>query len=125
MYLSETELDLPAPPSQGSILQWLAQQTRARLPDDAALVRLVVTESTHDAYKCEVTTFQEPAGSRRFSPDLALEFRERRLENAERFNVVILVPTSIRSAIGGHVDTCHTSQTMCPRLLIAARPAPC
>ena len=102
MYLSETELDLPSPPGVGSILQWLAQKTKERLPDDAALVRLIVTESNHDVYKCEVTTFQDNTGSRRFSPDLALEFRERRLENVEHFNVAMLVPTGIGAAIGGH-----------------------
>ncbi|MCH8279054.1 MAG: DUF3326 domain-containing protein [Chloroflexi bacterium] len=102
MYLSETELDLSSPPSEGSILRWLAQKTRERLPVDAALVRLVVTESNHDVYKCEVTTFQDAGGSRRFSPDLALEFRKRRLENVEHFNVVMLVPTGIGAAIGGH-----------------------
>ncbi len=47
MYLSETELELPSPPREGSILGWLAQQTKERLPEDAALVRLVVTESNH------------------------------------------------------------------------------
>ena len=102
MYLSEIELDLPNPPSEGSILRWLAQKTKEGLPDDAALVRLVVTESNHDVYKCEVTTFRDNTGSRQFSPDIALEFRERRLENVEHFNVVMLVPTGIGAAIGGH-----------------------
>ena len=121
MYLSEIELDLPRGPVGGSLLDWLTKRTREHLPDDVAPVRLVVTESDHHGYKCEVTTFQGEGGLKRFPRDLILEFRKRHGENTENFNVVLLVPTGIGAAIGGHAgDATPVAQllaTVCDTLI--------
>jgi hypothetical protein len=100
--ISEIEFQLPPPPSQGSVLDWLARRTSERLPDGEELVRLVITESSQEIYKCEATTYQAGGDSHRISPGMAMAFHKRRTEDTGRFNVAMLIPTGIGAAIGGH-----------------------
>lgn len=100
--VSEIEFQVPPFPSQGSVLDWLARETSERLPHGEELVRLVITESNQDLYKCEATTFNAGEDSYRIPPGLAMKFRKRKSENTGRFNVAMLIPTGIGAAIGGH-----------------------
>ena len=122
MRVSETEFQLPLPPGQGSVLDWLARRTAERLADDEALVRLVITESDRAVYKCEATTFHGDGDSLRFPRGLAMAFRKRWSENTGQFNVAMLVPTGIGAAIGGHAgDATPVAQSLasvCDRLII-------
>ncbi|MDA1128249.1 MAG: DUF3326 domain-containing protein, partial [Chloroflexi bacterium] len=102
MRVSEIAFQLPGPPSQGHVLDWLTQQTSEKLPDGEELVRLVVTESDREVYRCEATTYQAGLDSHRIPSDSAIAFRKRQSENTERFNVAMLIPTGIGAAIGGH-----------------------
>ena len=102
MRISEIEFQLPPPPSQGSVLDWLARRTSERLPDGEELVRLVITESSQEIYKCEATTYQAGGDPHRISPGMAMAFHKRRTEDTGRFNVAMLIPTGIGAAIGGH-----------------------
>jgi hypothetical protein len=130
VFLSETTLDIPAVPAGVGVLDWWARQTAARLPEGLAPVRLVVTESDHAGYRCEVTTVREsepeldgngrfPRG--RFPSELMFGFRKRRTENTGSFNSVLLVPTGIGAAIGGHAgDATPVAQllaSVCDRLV--------
>ena len=104
MFLSEITLDIPAAPAGVTVLDWWAGQTMACLPEGLAPVRFVVTESDAAACRCEVTTVRE-AGlerGRRFPSGLMFRYRQRRTENTASFNAVLLVPTGIGAAIGGH-----------------------
>jgi len=120
--VSEIEFELPFPPSQGSILDWLARKTSEKLSDGEELVRLVITESDPEIYKCEATTYQAGADSHRIPPGLALAFRKRRSENTGQFNVAMLIPTGIGAAIGGHAgDATPVAQllaTVCDTLIV-------
>ena len=122
MRVSEIEFQLPLPPGQGSILDWLARGTAERLPDGEELVRLVITESNHDVYQCEATTFQAVGDSHRIPSGLAMAFRKRLSENTGRFNVAMLIPTGIGAAIGGHAgDATPVAQLLastCDTLII-------
>ena len=122
MRVSEIEFQLPSPPHGGSLLDWLAQNTVERLAPNEALVRLVVTESNRESYKCEATTYQSGGKSYPFPPDLVTAFRKRRSENTEHFNVAMLIPTGIGAAIGGHAgDATPTAQllaSVCDTLVI-------
>ena len=101
MYVSETEIELPAFSGQNGILGHLAQEISARLPDDARPVRFAVTESDQSTYRCEIATFHN--GSTPFaSPDSVLKFVKRKVENTRSFNAVLVVPTGIGADIGGH-----------------------
>ena len=104
MFLSEITLDIPAAPAGVTVLDWWAGQTMACLPEGLAPVRFVVTESDAAACRCEVTTVGEAGLERgwRFPSGLMFRYRQRRTENTASFNAVLLVPTGIGAAIGGH-----------------------
>ena len=107
MYLAETELDiLPAPPGV-PLLEWLARQMAGRLPSGQSPLRLAVTETHERGYRCEVTTLVDDGGAHPHpSPppegEGTFAFRPRVSENTAAFNAVLLVPTGIGAAIGGH-----------------------
>ena len=99
MRVSEIDFQLPCPPDEGRALKWLADRTKEKLPVGQELVRLVITESNHDFYNCEATTYQAGDDAHLIPTGMALEFRKRQSENAGRFNVVMLVPTGIGASI--------------------------
>ena len=60
-------------------------------------IRFAVTESTGDRWTCELaTTPERPSGPSIF------DFDSRSHEDADSFNVVMLVPTGIGAVVGGH-----------------------
>ena len=95
----------------------------ARLPEGFAPVRFVVTESDGAACRCEVTTVREAGLERgwRFPSELMFRYRHRRTENTTSFNTVLLVPTGIGAAIGGHAGdatpVARLLASMCDRLI--------
>ncbi len=107
MYLTETELDIPPAPAGAGLLEWLARQMAERLPEGHRPLRLVVTESNQRGYRCEVTTLVEdgrgpPQSGNNLSTEGVAGFRPRLSEDTSQFNAVLLVPTGIGAAIGGH-----------------------
>ena len=106
MHLTETELDIPHAPAGVGLLEWLSRKVTERLPSGQTPLRLAVTETGRRGYRCEVTTLAGdapqslpdtlPEGERSFA------FRPRLSENTAQFNAVLLVPTGIGAAIGGH-----------------------
>ena len=119
MYVTETELDIPAAPAGVGLLDWLTRQMAERLPAGHTPLRLVVTESHERGYHCEVTTLVSEGAPH---PDPLSEgegtftFRHRLSENTAQFNAVLLVPTGIGAAVGGHAG----DATPVARLLASA-----
>ena len=104
MYLTETELDIPSVPPGVTLLAWLTRQMVEGLPAGQTPLRLTVTESGERGYRCEVTTLvgDSPYPSCLLEEDGAFPFRQRLSENTSAFNAVLLVPTGVGAAIGGH-----------------------
>ncbi len=106
MHLTETELNIPRAPSGVSLLAWLTRRMAEGLPDGQTPLRLAVTESGERGYRCEVTTLVQDGAHHYPGPtpedEGALSFRRRLSENTSAFNAVLLVPTGIGAAIGGH-----------------------
>ena len=119
MYLTETEIEIASAPPGTSLLEWLTRQVAERLPEGNTPLRLAVTETHRRGHRCEVTTLvgdgphphpnPPPEGEGTFlSSESLLEgegafsFRPRLTENTSAFNAVLLVPTGIGAAIGGH-----------------------
>ena len=101
-YLSEIELELPGMPQGASPLAWLAGKARKALPEGYTSLRLVVSESNRSGCKCEVTLMRGGPCSTGSNPMSIFEFEARRGENTGSFNTVLVVPTGIGAAIGGH-----------------------
>ena len=101
-YLTEMELELPGMPEWASALAWLAGKTTEALPDGHIPLRVVVSESNHSGCKCEVTLMRGGPCSTSSGRKSIFEFNSRRGENSGSFNAVLMVPTGIGAAIGGH-----------------------
>ena len=102
VYLSEIELELPGMPRGASPLAWLAGKTAGALPEGYIPLRMVVAESGRSGWKCEVALMRDGPCSASSNPMSMFDFEARRGENAGRFNAVLVVPTGIGAAIGGH-----------------------
>ena len=111
MYLTETELDIPRAPAGVGLLAWLTRQMEEQLPAGWSPLRLVVSETHERGYRCEVTTLVTTLVDDGGTASVACnglsrggitEFRPRLSENTSQFNAVLLVPTGIGAAIGGH-----------------------
>ena len=102
MHLFQTEIEFPAPTGDGSILAYLAREIDARLTNDDTPVRLVVSESKEDLYRCEIAAFHDNEDSICFSRNSLLKFARRKVENTQRFNAVLVIPTGVGADIGGH-----------------------
>ena len=102
MHLIQTEIELPAPKGQGSILAHLARETDTRLADGATPIRFVVAESNENLYRCEVAALHGNGNSVSLSRDSLFRFARRKVENTQRFNAVLVVPTGVGADIGGH-----------------------
>ena len=100
MHLTETELDIPLAPAGVSVLEWLTRKVPERLPPGQEPLRLAVTETGEKGYRCEVTALV--GGGPLLEGQGTFAYRPRLSENTGQFNAVLLVPTGIGAAIGGH-----------------------
>ena len=101
MRIEERELTVPASPRQPDYLEAVRAALREQLDRSEIPVRLAVTASSRRASELEVGVLRHalpvippPRG--------LLDFRPRAGENAERFNVALVVPTGIDASVGGH-----------------------
>lgn len=102
MVLQEERFELPAVAGHEGLLHHLQQACTQLMPEGLVPVRFVVTATSASGYHCE---FGAIAGLAEWglSPMHSIfEFRPRLTENAQEFNVVLLVPTGIGAEIGGH-----------------------
>ena len=102
MLICEDELRLPPLKDNTGLLRYLGRESALRIPDGQVPVRFVVPESSASGFKCEFGWISGLPESGRGPIDSIFEFRDRRTENTEKFNVVLLVPTGIGAEIGGH-----------------------
>lgn len=116
MLLTEQEIHIPAQKGSNSPLVYFEQAIRNHLGSDEIPVRFVVTRSGADEYDCEIGVLR---GMDDFSvrpAETIFDFAAREVENAERFNAVMIVPTGIGAEIGGHAG----DATPAARLLASA-----
>ena len=113
MHLLEDELQIDATPQHLGMLAHISRivdersERRGEIP-----IRVIVTESSDEAYSCEVGSIALAALDELPTRDSIFRFARRRTVNAERFNVVHLVPTGIGSEIGGHAGDANPTATL-------------
>lgn len=104
MRVDEQELRIPAPsPGGGSdLIGQLSAAVSERLAPDAVPLRVAITASDGDTWRCEVGSLFKDGEEAPLSARDVFRFRRRRVENVQAFNTVMLVPTGIGAEIGGH-----------------------
>jgi hypothetical protein len=116
MQLSERELNISPWSGKGSVIAYFEQAISNAVSADEIPVRFVVTRSGSDGYHCELGVLAGSQNARTPPPGSIFDFAPRELENSNRFNVVMIVPTGIGAEIGGHAGDAAPAA----RLLAAA-----
>jgi hypothetical protein len=117
MLLIEKEIHIPSINKEVSLLKFFESAIKAQLSLGEVPVRFAVTKSDTDGgYHCELGVLTEsnalPVG-RQIS---IFDFEKRRIENTDKFNAVMIVPTGIGAELGGHAG----DATPAARLLAGA-----
>ena len=103
MRLFEETIQVPAAQQNRGMLARISEFVDARLRGSAAVpIRLVVTSSDDEFYRCEVGAIAGALPVVGEDAESIFRFVRRRLATSQRFNVVHLVPTGIGAEIGGH-----------------------
>ncbi len=102
MFLTEREIHIPAWNRNDSLLSYFEQAISKQLSANEIPVRFVVTESGVDGYHCELGVLSDVESTHVPQPSSIFDFAQREVENAGKFNTVMIVPTGIGAEIGGH-----------------------
>ena len=98
----EDRIEVPRPDTSTSLITHLERACIDHLGSDKVPLRFVVTSSSPTSYQCEVGVVGRELLFGRDRITSIFEFRHRLTEQAQRFNVVLLVPTGVGAEIGGH-----------------------
>jgi hypothetical protein len=102
MLVLEQGFEAPAVAGHDGLLTHFRRTCERQVDQASVPVRFVVTSSLPSGYHCELGSISGVSESDRAAIESVFEFRRRSNENAERFNVVLIVPTGIGAEIGGH-----------------------
>lgn len=102
MLLSEREIEVPTLPAHRGLLSHFAGVVSRALAEGEIPIRFAVTATEAGRYACELGVISDLGTSRPKPAQSIFDFRRRLVENAERFTVVLMIPTGIGAEIGGH-----------------------
>jgi uncharacterized protein DUF3326 len=69
---------------------------------DATPIRVAVTSKTRAGHSCEIEAVEPKVYGSDDTEANVFEYRQRRLARTDKFNAVMLIPTGVDCAIGGH-----------------------
>lgn len=105
MRLYERGWTIPREHGGPSLIAHFAAEAEANLRPQERAVRFVVSATDPQHYRCEIGILahgpDQNGGALGTFPSI-FEFRKRPFEITDRFNVVLLVPTGVNAALGGH-----------------------
>jgi hypothetical protein len=102
MLLIEQEIDIPPKQRNTSLLAYFGQAIGKYLPTNGIPIRFAVTQSGSRGYHCELGVLAGMDDCSVAQAASIFDFVPRGVENTEKFNVVMIVPTGIGAEIGGH-----------------------
>ena len=102
MLLTEQEVHLPSWGKSGSLLDYFQEAIRKHLDSDEIPVRFAITKSDDLGFNCELGLLTGVDKSQVTAATSIFDFDLREIENTEKFNAVMIVPTGIGAEIGGH-----------------------
>lgn len=102
MDLLEKHLSIPKRYDLPDLIGNVRKEVLNSLNESEIPVRFVVTSSSDSQMHCEVGFLTGFENSGIIARDFIFGFKKRRSENTEKFNVVLIIPTGINAAIGGH-----------------------
>jgi len=122
MLLIEREIDIPASPllsaytcgssatgsagtgatAEAGVLGYFEEAIREHVSSGSIPVRFAVTKSDSNGYHCELGVLGGLDEIPFAQPTSIFEFVRREVENTDKFNAAMIVPTGIGAEIGGH-----------------------
>ena len=102
MLLYEREFDIPVVSGHKDLRAYFAEQVQSVLGPDETAIRFAVTTTDDKHYRCELGVMVGANTVPLKKPASIFDFKRRKVESIDKFNVALLVPTGIGSEIGGH-----------------------
>lgn len=102
MILHEKEFKAPAVKGNRNLIDYFPTQIRAQLDEGDIPIRFALTSTKGDEYAYEVGVLTGQKETRFRTDPAIFQFRQRKVENTESFNIALVVPTGIGAEIGGH-----------------------
>ena len=100
--LLEQQCDVEVVSGHDGLLAHLREGCLQHVPAGWDPIRFVVTSTTQSVYHCEFGTVDRTGEAHPRPVGSIFQFRRRFGNSADRFNVVLLIPTGIGAEIGGH-----------------------
>ena len=100
--LLEQQCDVEVVSGHDGLLAHLRDGCLQHVPVGWDPIRFVVTSTTQSVYHCEFGTVDRTGEAHPRPVGSIFQFRRRFENSADRFNVVLLIPTGIGAEIGGH-----------------------
>ena len=106
-YISQSLIEISVDPGLPDLLGQVQKAATRQIGTSGTPIRFAVTGSASGHWECELGVL----ASKNHCPGI-FDFRRRTHENADHFNVVMLVPTGIGAAIGGHAGDATPAATL-------------
>ena len=98
----EQQFNIPIPADQSALLTHLREHSAAHIGPDWHPIRFAVASADPTTYQCEFATLNTRSTGLHRPTHSIFEFRNRHVTTSNAFNVVLLIPTGIGAALGGH-----------------------
>lgn len=102
MRLHEKEISIPVTRNHQKLLAYLEANIASNLQEGEAPVRLAVTKTDNQHYHVELGILDHDSVGKNPIKESIFEFKPRQIENTDKFNAVLLIPTGINAELGGH-----------------------
>jgi len=102
MLLNEKEILIPKVKNHEGLLKYVSDEVLNRLAPNETPVRFVITLTDDEGYQCELGVLSDINNMPIPLRSSIFDFKKRSFENTDQFNAILLVPTGIGAAIGGH-----------------------
>ena len=100
--IREQIVEIPLGLDDKELLGHFQAACEEELEGEGVPVRFVVAKTDAEGYSCEIAMLRGGRWSSDHRIESIFRLRKRLVENSDRFNVVLLVPTGIGAEIGGH-----------------------
>ena len=122
MEIKEKSITIPARVNEEGFLEHVRASVGFQLNSREVPVRFAVTQSNTSSYCCELGIISGSHSTMNSRVADLFAYRSRKLETADNFTAVMLVPTGIGAEIGGHAGdatgVAHLISESCDRLIL-------
>lgn len=102
MRLYEKEIVIPITQNHQKLLTYLEAEIGKKLQANEIPVRLAVTQTDAQQYFVELGLLCSEGSEKLPLHKSVFRFTNRKIENTEKFNAVLMIPTGINAELGGH-----------------------